>query len=228
MKKTITLLFTTFLSFGISAQFSAGLDYMMLSGTMVKDADGNAVTVDDDGEIVETSGSSAVLNVSYTHPLSEKLDMVGSVGYGMGFGLIPLKASLSYGVSSSISANLGMGMYMITDDSYNPYPSNIYIHNNIYKRDKQFPAFSFTMPIGFILAYNFWRDVPDIIYDGILDPDKINESGELFEEHKICIIDNINAQMSNIDAGNDFLNISTDIEEFNCSHDRINPIYINN
>ena len=86
MKKTITLLFTTFLALGISAQnFGVGLDYMMLSGTMVKDADGNAVTmIDDDGEIVKTSGSSAVLNVSYTHPLSEKLDMVGSVGLGMG------------------------------------------------------------------------------------------------------------------------------------------------
>ena len=84
------------------------------------------------------------------------------------------------------------------------------------------------MPIGFILAYNFWRDIPDIIYDGILDPDKINTSGQLNKEHRICIINNINAQISNIDAGNDFLNISTDIEEFNCQHDSIKPITINN
>ena len=38
----------------------------------------------------------------------------------MGFGLIPMKASLSYGLTSSISANLGMGLYMISDDSYVP------------------------------------------------------------------------------------------------------------
>ena len=118
MKKTITLLFAVFLALGISAQnFGVGLDFMMLSGTMIEDADGNAVK-NAAGE--DVSGSSAVLNVNYTHNLSEKLDMVGSVGYGMGFGLIPLKASLSYGIASNISANLGMGMYMITDDSYDP------------------------------------------------------------------------------------------------------------
>jgi len=118
MKKTITLLFAIFLALGISAQnFGVGLDFMMLSGTMTEDADGNAVK-NAAGE--DVSGSSAVLNVNYTHNVSEKLDMVGSVGYGMGFGLIPLKASLSYGISSNISANLGVGMYMITDDSYDP------------------------------------------------------------------------------------------------------------
>ena len=116
MKKTITLLFAVFLALGISAQnFGVGLDYMVLSGTMVKDANGNAVTVDDDGEIVETNGSSAVLNVSYTHPLSEKSNMVGSVGLGMGFGLVPMKLSMSYGMTPKMAVNVGMGMYMITD-----------------------------------------------------------------------------------------------------------------
>ena len=105
--------------------FGVGLDYMMLSGTMVKDTASNPVTyMAEDAasgdEAKEVSSSSAVLNLSYTHPLSEKLDMVGSVGYGMGFGIVPLKASLSYGFSPSISANLGMGLYMITDDSYVP------------------------------------------------------------------------------------------------------------
>ena len=105
--------------------FGLGLDYMMLSGTMITDADGNALTfmaedaVEGD-DAKEVSSSSAVLNLSYTHPLSEKLDMVGSLGYGMGFGLIPMKASLSYGISSNMSANFGMGLYMITDDSYVP------------------------------------------------------------------------------------------------------------
>jgi hypothetical protein len=122
MKKTITLLFAIFLALGISAQnFGVGLDFMMLSGTMIEDAEGNAVTtLDADGETVEASSSSAVLNVSYTHPLADKLDMVGSVGYGMMFGLVPVKLGVSYGIASNISANLGMGMYMITDDSYVP------------------------------------------------------------------------------------------------------------
>ena len=123
MKKTITLFFATFLALGMSAQnFGVGLDFMMLSGTMVQLEDGNAVTYLPEGETeaVEVSGSSAVLNLGYTHNLSEKLDMVGSVGYGIGFGLVPMKLGVSYGIASNISANLGMGMYMITDDSYEP------------------------------------------------------------------------------------------------------------
>ena len=121
MKKIYSLMLVALLgTTTIFAQgFGLGLDYMMLSGTMITDADGNAVTyMAEDAK--EVSSSSAVLNLSYTHPLSEKLDMVGSLGYGMGFGLIPMKASLSYGFSPSISANLGMGLYMITDDSYVP------------------------------------------------------------------------------------------------------------
>ena len=111
-------MFSIFLALGISAQnFGVGLDYMMLSGTMIESESGTMVQ---NAAEENVSGSSAVLNVNYTHNLSEKLDMVGSVGYGMGFGLVPMKASLSYGISSSMSANFGMGLYMITDASYVP------------------------------------------------------------------------------------------------------------
>lgn len=123
MKKTITLLFAGLLTFGVSAQdFGLGLDYMMLSGTMIKDADGNAVSYVPEGETEakEVSSSSAVLNLSYAYSINDDMSVIGSVGYGMGFGLIPMKASLSYGLTSSISANLGMGLYMISDDSYVP------------------------------------------------------------------------------------------------------------
>ena len=66
MKKTITLLFAGLVTLGLSAQnFGVGLDYMMLSGTMVKDANGNAVTYTPEGATAteEVSGSSIVLNV---------------------------------------------------------------------------------------------------------------------------------------------------------------------
>jgi len=127
MKKIYSLMVVALLgTTTIFAQgFGLGLDYMMLSGTMITDADGNSVTYTADGVTENVSSSSAVLNLNYTHPLSEKLDVVGSLGYGMGFGLIPMKASLSYGIASNISANLGMGMYMVTDDSYVPYEGTI-------------------------------------------------------------------------------------------------------
>ncbi len=125
MKKIYSLMVVALLgTTTIFAQgFGVGLDYMMLSGTMVKDTAGNAVEYladANDTEATAVKSSSAVLSLNYTHNLSEKMDLVGSVGYGMGFGIVPLKASLSYGFSPSISANLGMGLYMITDGSYVP------------------------------------------------------------------------------------------------------------
>jgi hypothetical protein len=126
MKKTITFLFAGLFTLGLSAQnFGVGLDYMMLSGTMIEDAEGKAVTYTPEGAgaTEEVSSSSIVLNVNYTYPINEKMSVVGSAGYGMGFGLVPLKASISYGISSKISANLGIGMYMITDDGYSPVES---------------------------------------------------------------------------------------------------------
>ena len=109
----------------------------------------------------------------------------------------------------------------MTDSLYYPYPNSIYLHHNIYERDKQFPSLSFQQPIGFLLAYNFWRNIPDIIYDGILDKNKLGTNQKLLDEYKICIKDNINASFANIDAGNDFKNVSRNILDYECSHDNL-------
>ena len=129
-------------------------------------------------------------------------NIVAKVPSGTGFMILAASSIEIFDniIYNNRTANTSIVSYFITeeeltDELYNPYPSNIYIHNNIYKRDKQFPHFSFTMPIGFMLAYNFWRDIPDIIYDGILDPGKINKNGQLNTEDQICIIDNINAKI---------------------------------
>ena len=117
MKKIITSLFAVFLALGMSAQnFGVGLDYMMLQGTMVE----GKYLLDGETDSTEISGNSAVLNVSYTYSLSEKLDMAGSIGLGMGFGLVPMKLGMSYAMWA-IDVNVGMGLYRITDASYISY-----------------------------------------------------------------------------------------------------------
>ena len=49
----------------------------------------------------------------------------------------------------------------------------------------------------------------------------------LNDSDRICVVNNINASIANIDAGNDFSNISTNFEEFNCIHESISPVIIN-
>ena len=83
--------------------FSSSLDYAMWNGAMIESS--------------EATGST-ILAVNYTHNLNEKMDLVGSVGYGMGFAVVPMKADLSYGITNKLSVNLGMGIYMISDSTY--------------------------------------------------------------------------------------------------------------
>ena len=137
--------------------FDLGLDYMMLSGTMIENSDGNPVK--HDGE--DVSGSSIVLNLNYTYNLSKKLDVIGYLGYGLGFELVPIKASLSYGISSSLSANLGMGLYMITDDSY--VPAEITVSDDTWKGSSNEFGLDFGVnyqmdAIGVAVGYNMIKD----------------------------------------------------------------------
>ena len=105
MKNFYTLLLVSVL--GTSTMFAQGfgasLDYAMWNGAMIEKS--------------ETTGST-IIAVNYTQNLSEKMDLVGSVGYGMGFGVIPIKADLNYGITNKLSVNLGMGIYMISDSTY--------------------------------------------------------------------------------------------------------------
>ena len=81
----------------------ASLDYAMWNGSMIENSDATGSTI---------------LSLNYTHNLSEKMDLVGSVGYGLGFAVVPMKADLSYGITNKLSVNLGMGIYMISDSTY--------------------------------------------------------------------------------------------------------------
>jgi opacity protein-like surface antigen len=105
MKKIYSLIVVAVL--GTTTMFGQGfglsLDYAMWNGAMIENS--------------ESTGST-ILAVNYTHNLSEKMDLVGSVGYGMGFGVVPMKVDLNYGITNKLSANLGMGLYMISDSTY--------------------------------------------------------------------------------------------------------------
>ena len=134
-------------------------------------------------------------------------------------------------ISNNKTANTSIVSYYITeepitDSAYYPYPTSIYLHDNIYKRDKQFPSLSFSQPIGFLLSYYFWRDIPDIIYDGILDP-LIFDGDKIIDKYKICIKNNENADFVNLDLDNDSNNLSQDLVDYDCSHPAvISPNFI--
>ena len=96
----------------------------------------------------------------------------------------------------------------VKDESYYPYPDHIFIHDNSYARKKQRTTMKGRMGLMFRLKVRFGKNVPHIIYDGIVD-DKVKNPA-------ICIRNNENQSIANIKAANKFKGISRDMSVFDC------------
>jgi len=125
------------------------------------------------------------------------------------------------------SVGTGIISYYITelpikDEQYNPYPSSIYIHDNVYQRKKQMPTLK--NKIGLLLFFKFGRKVPDIVYDGIKNEAHWNADGTMKEACQICIQNNDNATFANLDAANDFDNLNQDVTPFQCKREGLKAV----
>ncbi len=107
----------------------------------------------------------------------------------------------------------------INDESYYPYPTAIHIHDNTLERKKVSPTWK--SKIGFLLWLKFKRNVPNILYDGILDEELQAENGNPSGDHGICIRNNTGQTFANIDAEGNFKNISRDLAPFDCEHNSL-------
>lgn len=108
----------------------------------------------------------------------------------------------------------------IKDSLYDPYPEKIFIHSNDYIR----PDVRATMKgrIGKLYRFKlkFGKGVPHIVWDGIIDE-------KAKDKQVLCISNNTNASFANIDAQNNFRNISKDINAHNCKLPPLPPVQIN-
>ncbi|MBX2889598.1 MAG: right-handed parallel beta-helix repeat-containing protein [Saprospiraceae bacterium] len=105
----------------------------------------------------------------------------------------------------------------IKDKEYNPYPSNIHIHDNVYSEGKRTPTRKNKM--GTLFWLKFGRRVPHIIYDGIQNPGWLAADGSLQPGYRICIRNNENGTFANIRAHKIGLfksDISRDSKPYDC------------
>lgn len=115
---------------------------------------------------------------------------------------------------------IGIASYYITekkfeDKEYDPYSYRIYTHENNFQRKKQIPTLK--NKLGLLAFMKFGRDVPDVIVDGIFDDKHFDENGNLKKEFEICIKEK--AKFANLDAANNFENLSEDITPYQCKID---------
>jgi hypothetical protein len=102
----------------------------------------------------------------------------------------------------------------IRDSVYNPYPSKIYIHDNIYSMGKRMPTWK--NKLGFLFWLKFGRRVPHILFDGISKPEFLQPDGRLKPAYQICVNRNENGSFANLKADKKFHGISRDVRLFDC------------
>ena len=135
------------------------------------------------------------------------------------------------------TAGTAIVSYFITeeetkDSQYNPYTSSIYIHDNIYRRTPQFPTLDHD--IGLLLFFHFFRDIPDIIYDGMPDPIHIGKNGLIPNSRRLCLSDNVDAKYLNLGLSKNFqswyspffADFNTDANECNCTQDPLPEVIL--
>ena len=151
-----------------------------------------------------------------------KGNIVGKVPQGTGILLLASTNVDVYGnkVINNRTVPTGIISYYITenpinDSSYYPYPTAIRIYDNEYSKERRRATMKGRMGKLYRFKLKFGKDVPDIVYDGILD-EKLAVNNKYPADKAICVKNNKGASWANLDAANDFKNISRDITAVAC------------
>lgn len=111
------------------------------------------------------------------------------------------------------------------DTIYDPYSGGIQIRDNRIARGTGKP--DQTVLFGKLFAAIFGDKVPDILFDGEINPAYRNARGEVKPEHRICIRNNGNVTFSNMDLANKGKNQTNDLSKFDCNLPDINEVKLN-
>ena len=128
--------------------------------------------------------------------------------------------------------------YLITglstkDLEYSPYSSSVFIHDNMFRRGNKIPELNNF--IGRILFYKFFRNSPNIVYDGNINPAYLGKYDIQPDFRKVCIVDNDEASYINLNVKRNFktwykpyiVKYDTDINECFCIQKPLPQIEIN-
>ena len=117
-------------------------------------------------------------------------------------------------ISSYFSANFA-GQREIAAE-FDPYPEQIMIYGNSFEGGGTAPGLAYLTQLRNAL-YGEQGKFPDIIWDGIVNPEKDSAT-------PVICVDNGDAQLLSIDAGNEFANAGIDMTRHTCSVPKLAPV----
>ncbi|MFN8309103.1 MAG: parallel beta-helix domain-containing protein [Chitinophagales bacterium] len=111
------------------------------------------------------------------------------------------------------------------DSIYDPYCGGISIHDN--KITRGTGSVDKSVALGKLMSAVFGDKIPDVIFDGSINPAYRNTNGSVKEEQRICIKNNGDIHFANMDWEHNAKNISTDLSAFDCAIAGWNEVKIN-
>ena len=141
-----------------------------------------------------------------------------------GTGIIAMATNFCDIANNEISGQKTIGIAVVSylslqkpfkDSIYDPYAGGINVHDNKITRGTGAP--DNTVAFGQLFIAIFGDKIPDIIFDGEINPAYRNNDGTIKEDQKICIRNNGNVTFSNLDMANKGKNRSSDITKFDCN-----------
>ncbi len=111
-------------------------------------------------------------------------------------------------IKNNRSVGVGIISYYLTenpinDKDYYPYPTRISVRENVFSRKSQKTTSQGRFGKMYRFVLKFGKDVPFIQWDGIQDKDN--------ESWIVCVKDNENASFVNMDAENNFKNVTREM-----------------
>ena len=119
------------------------------------------------------------------------------------------------------TVGVGIISYFMTeiankDKEYDPYPTAISIFNNTFERQAGRVPLEGRFAQIYRFKLRFGRNVPHVVYDGVLDSTRCGSDGKYLPQHRICVHHNVNQSVANMDAEHDFKNVRRNPAELDC------------
>ena len=107
-------------------------------------------------------------------------------------------------------------------EHYDPYPETIFVYDNRFAGGGTAPDGLELKALKFAM-FGLDGSLPDVLWDGFVNEEKIDANGHLKPEFAICV-DNGDAQVLNADMGNGSQDVTTDSTQHRCRHEKLAPI----
>jgi hypothetical protein len=98
------------------------------------------------------------------------------------------------------------------DAQYYPWVESIHIHDNTISGGGATPNGN----IGGQIAKVVGKPLPDILYDGLFNPEKLVDK-KVPDALRVCLQNNASATFADFDAGGGFKKVSRDLAPHNCA-----------